>query len=164
MVTPPDLDRQAAVADELVLLTDEVRSLGANLRAGVMRKCVSNLYYAGLHAAGMLLAAHGLSARTHEGVQRLFAAHFVRSGDFPKTAARDLSVLYGRRQAADYQGFVEFDEAEVREGFARLRPLVEGATTRVRASVDGVDFAPFDQAWAATTAEVEGDPRERDNP
>jgi len=157
MVDPViDLARQAAVADELALLTDELRSLVANLRAGVMRKCISNLYYAGLHAASMLLAAHGLSARTHEGVQRLFAAHFVRTGELPKSAARDLSVLCGRRQAADYQGFVEFDETEVRETFARLRPLVEGAVSRVRVSVPEVNFAPFDQAWVAITAAFPG--------
>lgn len=77
-------ERLSAVGDELGLLLDELRTLRANAAAAVHRKCISNLDYAAFHTVRALRFAHGLEARTREGVQRLFAAHFVKPGAFDR--------------------------------------------------------------------------------
>jgi uncharacterized protein (UPF0332 family) len=106
-------ERVSAVRDELGLLLDELRSLAANDQAGVHRKSISNLYYAAFHAVRCLLYAHGLDAKTHEGTQRLFAAHFVQPGLFEKAHLKTLGHLESDRLRADYQGYYSFDAADV---------------------------------------------------
>jgi uncharacterized protein (UPF0332 family) len=58
-----------------------------------------------------LLAAHGIEAATHEGVQRLIGLHFVVPGLLPKQAGRALSALLARRHEADYRLLVDIDES-----------------------------------------------------
>lgn len=121
-------ERLSAVADELGLLQDELRSLAANRAAGVHRKCMSNLYYAAFHAVRALLLAHGLEARTHEGtpvgIQGLFAAHFVRPGVFGNEQLKTLVRLEGERLRADYQGFHRFGAPDVAEALGPVADLV----------------------------------------
>jgi uncharacterized protein (UPF0332 family) len=75
------------------------------------RQAVACAYFASFHAAQGLLAAHGLDAGTHEGVQRLTGLHFVVPGLLPKDAGRALSALSSRRHEADYRLLVEVDAA-----------------------------------------------------
>ncbi|MBK1631042.1 hypothetical protein CKO31_09880 [Thiohalocapsa halophila] len=100
MVEPDNLSRSR---DELTLLLDELRSFSANRTAGIHRKCIASLYYAAFHAVRALLFFHGLDTRTHEGTQRLFAAHFVKPGLMPKAHLRCLATLESDRLRADYQ-------------------------------------------------------------
>lgn len=113
-------ERLSAVADELGLLLDELRSLHANASAGIHRKCITNLHYAAFHSARALLLNHGLEAKTHEGVQRLFAAHFVKPGAFDRSNLKVLGQLEADRLRADYQGFHQFDAEDI----TRARPPV----------------------------------------
>jgi len=113
-----------AVADELGLLLDELRSLAANGGAGVHRKCITNLYYASFHAVRALLLAHGLEARTHEGTQRLFASHFVRTNTFAAGHLKTLARLEGDRLRADYQGFHRFEAEDVEQALEPVSTLV----------------------------------------
>lgn len=92
-------DNLSRTRDELTLLLDELRSFSANRTAGIHRKCIANLYYAAFHAVRALLFFHGLDTRTHEGTQRLFAAHFVKPGLMPK--AHFAMVLDSRRRYRD---------------------------------------------------------------
>jgi uncharacterized protein (UPF0332 family) len=117
-------ERLNALRDELGLLKDELRSLSANRRAEIHRKCISNLYYAAFHAVRSLLLSHGLDAKTHEGTQRLFAAHFVKPGLFDKQALRTLATLESDRIRADYQGFHSFEAADVDETMPKVHTLV----------------------------------------
>lgn len=117
-------ERLSAAADELRLLLDELRSLAANRAASVHRKCMSNLYYAAFHAVRALLLAHGLDARTHEGTQRLFAGHFVRSGAFANSHLKTLARLEGERLRADYQGFHSFGADDVAQARVPVSALV----------------------------------------
>lgn len=74
------------------------------------RQAVTRMYFAGFHAAQGLLAAHGIDAATHEGVQRLVGLHFVVPGLLPKEAGRAMSSLLARRHEADYRLLVDVDE------------------------------------------------------
>jgi uncharacterized protein (UPF0332 family) len=118
-----DDERLSAVADEIGLLLDELRSLAANRSAGVHRKGVTNLYYASVHAVRALLAAHGIEARTDEGTQRLFAAHFVKPGLFDHALLKTLGRLEADRLRADYQGFYRFGPEDVEQSLGQVAAL-----------------------------------------
>jgi uncharacterized protein (UPF0332 family) len=122
-------DNLISARDELSLLLDELRSFSANRAAGIHRKCISNLYYAAFHAARALLLFHGLDTRTHEGTQRLFAAHFVKPGLLPKAHLRCLATLESDRLRADYQGYHSFDAADVAQALGCVPGLVTDALT-----------------------------------
>jgi uncharacterized protein (UPF0332 family) len=118
-----DDERLSAVADELGLLLDELRSLAANRSAGVHRKGVTNLYYASFHAVRALLAAHGIESRTHEGTQRLFAAHFVKPDLFDHAHLRTLGRLEADRLRADYQGYYRFGPEDIDQSLGEVGAL-----------------------------------------
>lgn len=120
-------ERLSSIRDELCLLLDELRSFVANRSAGVHRKCMSNLYYAAFHAVRALLLADGLETKTHEGTQRLFAAHFVRAGRFAKEDLRTLSNLETDRIRADYQGYYSYEAADVLAAHDRVSALLDRA-------------------------------------
>ena len=120
-------DNLSGARDELTLLLDELRSFSANRAAGIHRKCIANLYYAAFHAARALLYFHGLESRTHEGTQRLFAAHFVKPGLMPKGHLRCLATLESDRLRADYQGYHSFDDDDVTRALGCVRALVADA-------------------------------------
>jgi uncharacterized protein (UPF0332 family) len=120
-------ERLNAVSDELGLLLDELRSLAANRDAAVYRKCISNLYYASLHAVRAILLAHGLEARTPEGTQRLFAGHFVKAGAFDQVHLKTLARLEADRLRADYQGFHQFGAEDLEQTLGPVTALVTAA-------------------------------------
>jgi uncharacterized protein (UPF0332 family) len=135
-------ERLSAVTDELGLLLDELRSFRANRQVGVHRKCISNLYFAAFHAVRAILFSHGLESKTHEGTQRLFAAHFVRPGAFDRQHLKTLGQLEADRLRADYQGFHQFDAEDVARAHAPVMALVAAAMddlkVRVPASIASI--------------------------
>jgi uncharacterized protein (UPF0332 family) len=146
-------ERLSAVTDELGLLLDELRSFRANRQVGVHRKCISNLYYAAFHAVRALLFGHGMESWTHEGTQRLFAAHFVRPGSFDREHLNTLGQIEADRHRADYQGFHQFEAEDVARAHATVMALVLAAMddleVRIPASVESI--AP------SIRAEIAGD-------
>jgi uncharacterized protein (UPF0332 family) len=135
-------ERLSAVTDELRLLLDELRSFHANRQVGVHRKCISSLHYAAFHAVRALLFSHGLETKTHEGTQRLFAAHFVRPGAFDREHLKTLGQLEADRLRADYQGFHQFDAEDVARAYVSVVALVLAAMddleVRIPASIQSI--------------------------
>jgi uncharacterized protein (UPF0332 family) len=74
------------------------------------RQAVTRAHFAAFHAAQGVLAAHGMQATTHEGVQRLIGLHFVMPGLMSKDTGRALSALQARRHEADYRLLVDVDQ------------------------------------------------------
>ena len=81
------------------------------LGAGLAEQATSAIYDTAFHATSALLASSGLEARTHEGVRRLLALHFVKDGPLPAHAARDLGRLLSDRLLADDAVAGEIDAA-----------------------------------------------------
>jgi uncharacterized protein (UPF0332 family) len=106
-------DISEVVKDELFLAAEELRSFKVTFDAGVYRKSVSNLYYFLFHMTKAVLASKGIFPGTHEGVERMLAYHFVRSGDFPPSVSTYYANLMSRREEADYKGFITFNRADV---------------------------------------------------
>lgn len=73
---------------------------------------VTRAYYAMYYAAQAMLRANGMSARTHEGTNSMFAEKFVKTGLFPRESYRNFGKLETDRYAADYNPKVEFTEEE----------------------------------------------------
>ncbi len=96
----------ADIEDHLTGVDEELRSFVANFKADILRKCVSNLYYACFHATRALLSTKGLYTKTHEGTIRMFSLHFVKSGVVDKRFSSYLSNLESRRADADYKKFI----------------------------------------------------------
>jgi len=103
----------------------EIESLGIRARkyldsaallihADDYESAVSRAYYAMFYMVQAALLHRGLSASTHKGVISLFGEHFIKTGTFPKSVARALSVAFEKRQLGDYESclVIERDEAE----------------------------------------------------
>jgi uncharacterized protein (UPF0332 family) len=97
------------IQDFLVGVEEELRSFVANYNADIPRKCVVNLYYAYLHTVRALLATKGIYPKTHEGVERMFSLHFIKSKRFESKFGVYFSNLHSRREEADYKKHLRFD-------------------------------------------------------
>jgi len=106
------MGRQEIISDIQDFLTgvdEELRSFMANFDARIPRKCVSNLYYAFFHGVRALLATKGIYPSPHEGVERMFALHFIKSGVMDRRFCAYLSNLYSRREDADYKKHIPME-------------------------------------------------------
>ena len=74
---------------------------------------VNRLYYACFYAVIASLHNDELNSKTHAGAQRLFNAHFVKTGVISKDHARFYSSLFEMRQDADYEDMVDYEKEEV---------------------------------------------------
>ena len=84
------------------------------LNAGDYESSVSRSYYAMYFMVQSVLLHEGISASTHKGALSRFGDRFVKTGIFPKSAARSLSVAFEKRQLGDYESalVIEHDEAD----------------------------------------------------
>lgn len=69
---------------------------------------VSRAYYAAFHYASASLLTKGLEAKSHQGMQRLFHLHFIRTEIFPAKIGALLSHAQKAREEADYFPEVTF--------------------------------------------------------
>jgi uncharacterized protein (UPF0332 family) len=96
------------------LALTELKSLKGNIKEAVWRKAVTNIYYVFLNLVRAILAEKGIYPKTHEGVERMFALHFIKGEVFPKKIATYFSNLMSRRAEADYKFFIEFSMDDVK--------------------------------------------------
>jgi len=142
---------------EAELATDAMRAFHAEVGAGAYRRAVSSAYYTAFHAVRLLLAASGFEAHTHDGVQALLHAHFIRPGALPTQVAKDFGALRFQRSAADYDASVPVDRESVREAEERTMGVLAGVVEQLRQRrVDPVDLSEF-----LTTARKFGQPSGR---
>lgn len=105
--------------NEIQLLTARARkylcSSGLLINAGDYESAVSRAYYAMFFVVQAALLTEGLSASTHKGVISVFGERFIKTGIFPKSVARSLSMAFEKRQLGDYEytTVIELSEAEV---------------------------------------------------
>jgi uncharacterized protein (UPF0332 family) len=112
----------------------------ADLDAARWDESASRAYYAMFHAARALLAARGLSARTHSGLAAVFAEHFVRTGAVDARLGRWLGQGRRARELGDYDDFLELEPEEARESVDRAASFVDASRTWL--SAQGVRDLP----------------------
>jgi len=118
------------------LALTELKSLKGNIRESVWRKAVTNLYYVFLNLIRAVLAEKGIYPKTHEGIERMFALHFVKGEEFPKEVASHFSNLMSRRTEADYKFFIDFSKEDVHEYLAWLEDALPYFKTAVSEAWD----------------------------
>ena len=113
------------VADE-VRASKECMAAAMNNLTGTYGKaygrCMSDLYYACYHLAGALLASKGITANSHEAVQKLLALHYVKPAALPRDTTAKLSELMDKRHVADYKPYIPISA----EDLAAFRPWIAG--------------------------------------
>lgn len=129
---------------EAELATDAMRAFRAEVDAGAYRRAVSSAYYTAFHAVRLLLAASGFDAHSHEGVQALLHAHFIRPGSLPTQVAKDFGALRFQRSAADYDASVPVDQESAREAERRTIGVLSGVLQQLeQRSVDSTGLSEF---------------------
>lgn len=100
---------------------------------------VSRGYYAAFHYACAVLLSHGLEARSHRGLQRLFHLHFIKAKIFDEEIGVILGHAQKAREEADYYPEIAFSEktagdrlAEVENFVAQMRKFLkkEGSVSK----------------------------------
>lgn len=74
---------------------------------------INRLYYCCYYIISALLVAHGLDAKTHNGVKTLFNRHFVKTGTVDKSLGTLFSELFNKRQEGDYLDFIQFERDQI---------------------------------------------------
>lgn len=74
---------------------------------------VSRAYYAFFDAASAALLSKNLFAKTHHGIEILFAKNFIDTGEIPKSIGRWLGRAREAREEADYDLWKEYNKEQV---------------------------------------------------
>jgi len=122
-----DEERRAIVGARLKKADGKIAAADADLVAARYDDAASRAYYAMFHATRALLAARGLTARSHSGLAALFAEHFVRSGDLDVQFGRWLGQGRRTREIGDYDDFLEIEPAEATQAVSRARQFLNEA-------------------------------------
>ena len=118
------------VADE-VRAARECMAAAMNNLTGAYGKaygrCLSDLYYVCYHLASALLASKGITANSHEAVQKLLALHFVKAAALPRETTAKLNDLMDKRHVADYRPYIRIGT----EDLAVFQPWIVGYVREV---------------------------------
>jgi len=110
-----EITRAAEVLREAEILAENKLYTGA----------LSRLYYYVLHYISALLLSLGLEPKTHEGAERLFSKHFVKTKLFEHKDAKFLAMIMKYRWSADYNSSFTFDKTDFEELLAEAKVLSE---------------------------------------
>lgn len=148
------MEEQLKLAEAEIQLASENLAAARLLAASrLYRNSIGNLYYAAYHGAVAVLAAHGIEASTHDGVQTMFSLHFVKVGAVDKDAGKLLGHLHHARLTADYKGLIDLTAADYTEAAKQSaivvatviaylqRQFPEIGTTRLKAELSALDGA-----------------------
>lgn len=92
----------------------------------------NRLYYAVYYAATALLINQGYITRTHTGMITQVSVHFVKTGILSREDGRLIRKLFELRQEADYDDFMDADEADINE----YLPQVEALIGKIKSLID----------------------------
>lgn len=102
------------LADAEKVIAMQMWSTGAN-----------RLYYAAYYAVSALLIANGITAKTHEGIIRMFNQHFVMSGKVDRELGRQYNILFTMRLTGDYGDCFDLQEKDVAPMVTPAQKLIE---------------------------------------
>jgi uncharacterized protein (UPF0332 family) len=85
---------------------------------------VNRIYYAVFYEVLALLLTKGLSASKHSGVRSLFNKEFIKNGIISEEYGDFYNRVFGFRQRADYEDFVEFEHEKVKGWFDSTKDFI----------------------------------------
>lgn len=92
---------------------------------GMWAAGANRLYYAAYYAVSALLIANGYTAKTHEGIIRMFNQHFVMNGKVDREMGRQYNILFTMRLTGDYGDCFDLQEKDVAPMVGPARQLIE---------------------------------------
>lgn len=95
----------------------------------------NRLYYAAFYICIALLISEGISATTHEGVNRMMNMHFIKTGKLSKNDGKLLGQLFRMRKTGDYDDLTDWDAEEIQPLFSKARNLVDRIAALIATSI-----------------------------
>ena len=93
----------------------------------------NRFYYACFHVISAYLAKNGLKATTHSGLKAAFNKELVKPGFISQDKGALFNKLFELRQEADYDDFVEMEEADIKP----LIPEIEQLISKIESILEG---------------------------
>jgi len=84
-----------------------------NLTTDLPAGAITPSYYCFFWVVRGLLYEKGIVTKRHSGVREMFSLHYIKTGEIPIQFSEDFSVLFDRRQFADYDLDSDFPQDEV---------------------------------------------------
>lgn len=116
-----EANRIANARAEMEASDEALSAAEALLDDGLLRSAVSRLYYGMLHLVRALIVSRGFDPRSHEGVETLFALHFVRPGVVDLRFGKAFAHLQKFREQADYGPMLALTVEEVARDLATVK-------------------------------------------
>ena len=113
-------------------LSDAEKIIGMEMWAAGANR----LYYAAYYAVSALLIANGFTAKTHEGVIRLFNQHFVMNGKVDREMGRQYNILFTMRLTGDYGDCFDLQEKDVVPVLEPARKLIDTVSQLTKNSLN----------------------------
>ncbi len=95
---------------------------------------VNRIYYAVFYEVIALLLTKGLSSSKHSGVRSLFNKEFVKPGIITEEHGDFYNRIFGFRQRADYEDFVEFDHEKVKSWLENAKKFINSVEKTIKSN------------------------------
>lgn len=119
-----DQDRKELIKYRFQRAKDTLSEVDILVNNKLWNTSVNRLYYACYYAVIALLISKKINAQTHAGVRQMFGLHFVKTGMIDKELGKFYSDIFDKRQAGDYDDFIDFSKDEVTSMIPPARKLI----------------------------------------
>lgn len=130
-----DEERYQVVAYRLEKASNTFQDAEKVIKMQMWDTGANRLYYAAYYAVSALLIASGISAKTHEGIIRMFNQKFVATGKIDRELGRQYNGLFTIRLTGDYGDCFDLQEEDVAPKVEPTRKLIEAASQLARATI-----------------------------
>jgi uncharacterized protein (UPF0332 family) len=100
---------------------------------------VNRIYYAVFYEVLALLLTKGLSSSKHSGVRSLFNKEFIKNGIISEEYGDFYNRVFGFRQRADYEDFVEFEHGKVKSWFDSTKDFIDSLEHVIQETINKTD-------------------------
>ncbi|GHT34624.1 UPF0332 protein [Bacteroidia bacterium] len=95
-------ERKALIELKLERADETIKEIPFLIEKEFYRNAANRLYYACYYVVSALLLQNSYDAHSHNGINTLFALHFVKTGIVSKEDGKLYGNLYALRQTGDY--------------------------------------------------------------
>lgn len=118
-------DKHLNIKLELDAGDKALKEAKALLEKGLYEGAISRLYHSIFHYVKALLYREGLEPKTHEGLERLFGLHYIKTSKVDPKYARLLGHLQKYREQADYGLTTTFSKEDVAVEIKRVEEFTQ---------------------------------------
>ncbi len=118
-------DKRLNMKLELEAGDKALKEVKALLEKGLYEGSISRLYYSIFHYVKALLYLEGLEPKTHEGLERLFGLHYIKTSKVDPKYAKLLGHLQKYREQADYGLTTTFSKEDVEVEIKRVEEFIQ---------------------------------------